>query len=79
MKSAPAAIASTDAWRIRPHEPSSPVSRITLRCAFRCVPSGRDLLEARGVPPTQEVRAVEDDVDLVRAEVDDLVDLGQPV
>ena len=33
MKSAPAAIASTDAWRIRSYEPSSPVSRITLRCA----------------------------------------------
>ena len=33
MKSAPAAMASTDARRIASYEPSSPVSRITLRCA----------------------------------------------
>ena len=35
MKSAPAAIASTLAWRIWSYEPSSPVSRITFRCAGR--------------------------------------------
>ena len=69
MKSAPPAIASSDARRTLSYVPSSPVSRITLRCAsphasLTWTISSYDLRVAAG----EERAAVDHHVDLVRAE-----------
>ena len=71
MKSAPAAIARTLARRTLSYVSSSPVSRMTLRCA---VAAGLldldDLLEDGQVVARQERAAVDDHVDLVGAGLD---------
>ena len=71
MKSAPAAIASSDARRTLSYVPSSPVSRITFRCAS---PHGlldlHDLVVDLRVAAREERAAVDHHVDLVGAQLD---------
>ena len=70
MKSPPAAMPISLALRTTSSEPSSPVSRMTLRCAraaglFR----GGDLVEHLAVVAREHRAAVDDHVDLVGAEL----------
>ena len=68
MKSPPASSASHDARRTLSRVASSPVSRMTFRCAGPALLLGRhDLLEHLQVAPGQERAAVDDHVDLGRA------------
>ena len=71
MKSAPAAMARMLARRTLSNVSSSPVSRMTLRCAVAAGGlDGHDLVEHGRVVARQEGAAVDDHVDLVGTGLD---------